>query len=157
VHSKEQEIVPVSKRKKADPEFVPKVIEEDWDDEPYPFAFIPQQIKATDNYDPVLEGFPLSILFGGFTTDAQSGKLSPVEVFYEPAPETFRENVQRREMGYFTKPKNGYSIRVIFEKSAGGWQTKKFKGKKLIQTAFGSTFDGAMIQTTMSGPEPDER
>jgi hypothetical protein len=37
------------------------------------------------------------------------------------------------------------------------WRTEKFRGKKLIQTAEGSTFDGAMIHTTMGGPEPDER
>jgi len=37
------------------------------------------------------------------------------------------------------------------------FRNRKFKGKKLIQTAFGSTFDGAMIHTTMGGPEPDER
>jgi hypothetical protein len=41
--------------------------------------------------------------------------------------------------------------------STSRWQTKKYKGKKLIQTAFGSTFDQAMIPTTMGGPEPDER
>jgi hypothetical protein len=34
---------------------------------------------------------------------------------------------------------------------------EKFKGKKLVRSAFGSTFDTAMIHTTMSGPEPDER
>ena len=60
-------------------------------------------------------------------------------------------------MCYFTKPKNGYSIRVIFEKTIGGWQTEKFKGKELIRRAFGSTYDAAMIHTTMDGPEPDER
>ena len=54
-----------------------------------------------------------------------------------------------------TKPKNSYFIRVIFEKSTGRWQTDKFKGKKLIRSAFGSAFDSAMIHTTMGGPEPD--
>jgi hypothetical protein len=33
----------------------------------------------------------------------------------------------------------------------------KDKGEKLIRSAFGSTFDGAMIHTTMDGSEPGER
>jgi len=60
-------------------------------------------------------------------------------------------------MRYFSKPKNGYFIRVIFEKRTGRWQTKKFKGKKMIRSAFALTFEQAMINTTMDGPEPDER
>lgn len=59
-------------------------------------------------------------------------------------------------MRYFTKPMNSFSVRVTFDKKAGRWQTEKFKGEKLIQTAFGSTFDQAMIHTTMGGLEPDE-
>jgi hypothetical protein len=53
-------------------------------------------------------------------------------------PETFREDSQQKEMCYFTKPKNGYFVRVAFEKDTGRWQTKKFKGKELIRSAFGS-------------------
>lgn len=137
---------------KADPEFVPEVIE---DDAPELIAaFVTSQIEAGDDYDPCLTGFPLNILFAGFP---DNGQQSLVSVCYEPAPETFKEDSQRKEMRYLTKPKNGYSMRVIFEKSSGRWLTKKFKGRKLIQTAFGSTFDQAMIQTTMNGPEPDER
>ena len=45
--------------------------------------------------------------------------------------------------GLFHEPKNGYSIRVIFEKGTGRWQTEKFKGKKLNRTACGPTFAGA--------------
>src|SRR5579864_4564132 len=48
--------------------------------------------------------------------------------------------------------KNGYFIRVAFEKKTGRWQTKKVKGKKLIRSAFGSSFDMAMIHTTMDEP-----
>jgi len=60
-------------------------------------------------------------------------------------------------MRYSTKPKNGYSMRVIFEKATGRWRTTKFKGRKLIQTACGSTYDQAMISTKMGGPEADKR
>ncbi|HLV94097.1 MAG TPA: hypothetical protein VKS44_02810 [Candidatus Acidoferrales bacterium] len=98
-------------------------------------------------------GFPLNILFAGITDD---GQQSVVSVCYEPAPETLRDDPDRKEMRYFTKPKNGYSVRVIFEKSGGRWLTKKFKGRKLIRTAFGSTFEQAMIHTTMSGLEAAE-
>ena len=138
-------------KKKADPEFVPEVIE---DDAPgLMAAFVPSQIEAGDGYDPRLIGFPLNILFAGITDD---GHQSLVDVCYEPAPETLREDSERKEMRYFTKPKNGYSIRVIFEKRTGRWQTKKFKGRKLVRTAFGSTFEQAMIHTTMNGLEAGE-
>jgi hypothetical protein len=52
---------------------------------------------------------------------------------------------------------NSYFVCVIFEKQTRRWQTEKYKGEKLIRSAFGSTFDGAMIHTTMDGPEPGER
>jgi len=60
-------------------------------------------------------------------------------------------------MRYFTKLTSGYSIRVIFEKKTGEWQTQKFKDAQLIHSAFGSTLDEAMIHTTMTGMERDER
>ena len=47
-------------------------------------------------------------------------------------------------------------VRVIFEKQMRRWQTEKYKGKKLIRSAFGSTFDGAMLHTTMVALEPGE-
>ena len=50
-----------------------------------------------------------------------------------------------------------YFVRVIFEKQTRRWQAEKYKGEKLIRSAFGSTFDGAMLHTTMGGPEADER
>ena len=138
----EKETAPVSKRKKESWDFV---------------AFIPSQIEAQDGYDSPLEGFPLNILFAGIANDAQADQQSLVDVCYVPPPETFREDSKRKEMFYFTKPRNGYFIRVIFEKKTGRWQTEKFEGKKLIRSAFGSAFDSAMIHTTMGGPEPDER
>jgi hypothetical protein len=92
-----------------------------------------------------------------FSGPIDGGQQSAAEVCYEPAPETFREDSKRKEICYFTKPKNGYSVRVIFEKKTGCWRTEKFKDKKLIQTAFGKTLDQAMIHTTMGGLEPDKR
>jgi hypothetical protein len=121
------------------------------------FAFVPNQIEPQDGYDPVLAGFPLNILFAGITNDLRTGEQSVVDVCYAPAPETFREDSRQKEMRYFTKPRNGFSIRVTFEKGTGGWGTEKFKGKKLVRSAEGSTFEQTMIHTTMDGPEPDER
>jgi hypothetical protein len=150
VHFERKGEASVSK-KKADPEFVPEVIEDDAPE--LMAAFVPSQIEAGDGYDPRLIGFPLNILSAGITDD---GQQSVVSVCYEPAPETLREDPERKEMCYFTKPKNGHYIRVIFEKSSGRWLTKKFKGRKLIRTAFGSTYDQAMMQTTLSGLEAGE-
>jgi hypothetical protein len=141
-------------RKRADAEFVPKVIEADWGNGPDFFAFVPSQIEPQDGYDSRLIGFPLNVVFSG---PIDGGQQSPVEVCYVPVPETFRENSERKEMFYVTRPKNCYSIRVIFEKATGQWRTEKFKGKKLIQTAFGKTLDQAMLHTTMGGLEPGER
>jgi len=56
-----------------------------------------------------------------------------------------------------TEPTNGCWIRVIFEKKTGRWLTEKYKGEKLVRSACGSTFEHAMVHTTMGGPEPDER
>ena len=88
-------------------------------------------------------------------TSSRSKRASGV--YYWPDLATFHDDSRQKRMSYFTKPKNGYSIRVIFEKQTGRWVTKKFRGRNLIQTAFGSTFRGAMLHTTMRGPEPDER
>jgi len=147
----------VGKRKKADSEFVPKVIE-DSNGEDF-FACIPHQIEADwdEKWGPLLEGLPLNVMFAGFKNGARAGKQSLVEVCYWPDLATFHEDSERKEMWYFTKPTNGYWIRVIFEKATGRWQTKKFKGKRLVRSAFGSTFMQAMLHTTMGGPEPDER
>jgi len=79
---------------------------------------------------------------------------SLASVRYEPAAETFREDFRRKEMRYFTKPTNRHSIRIIFQTATREWRTQKLQGKKLIRTAFGSTFDQAMIDQAMGGPEP---
>ena len=145
----------MSKRQKAEPEFVPKVLE-GWDDEPFSFAFVPNQIEANDKYDPQLIGFPLDLLFAGISYDLQNSQESLIHVCYEPAPETYQENSERKEMRYFTTPTNGFSVRVIFDKKTGRWQTEKYNGDKVVRRAVGSTFDKAMLHTTMDGPEADE-
>jgi len=68
------------------PELKPEVIEEDGGDDPHSFAFIPQQIEADwhEKWGPLLEGFPLNILFAAIRNDAQTGQQSVVEVCYWP-------------------------------------------------------------------------
>jgi hypothetical protein len=79
------------------------------------------------------------------------------EPVYWPDLATFHEDSEHKEMWYFTKPNNGYWIRVVLDRKTGRWRTEKYKGDTLVRSAFGPTFDGAMIHTTMGGPEPDER
>ena len=148
----------MSKRKKIDPEFEPEVIDEDWDDEPHSFAFIPQQIERAwhEKRGVLLEGFPLNILFAAIRNDVETGQQPVLETCYWPDLATFREDPERKEICYFTKPMNAYFVRVILEKKTGEWQTQKFKGEELIRSAFGRTFDEAMIHTTLTGLEPDE-
>src|SRR5262249_3749699 len=120
-------------------------------------AFIPHQIEADDGFDTALEGFPLNILFAAITNDGKNGQQSCASVCYWPAPDTFREDAQQKVMCYAAKPNNAYFVRVVFVKKTGCWETEKFKSGRLIRSASGSTFDGAMMHTTMDGPEPDER
>jgi hypothetical protein len=195
----------VSKKKK--PEFVPKVIEDSHGEDF--IAFIPQQIESDwdEKWGPLLEGFPLNIVYAGITnneqassavtnpstefeprvedyypedesciviiggihppknsesrkqlpTPASSRTERPSDVCYWPDLATFQQDSKRKEMCYFTQPRNGYFVRVIFKKATGQWRTEKFKGKKLIRSTFASTFEQAMTHTTMGGPEPDER
>ena len=148
----------MSTRKKLDPELKREVIEEDWGDDPHSFAFIPQQIEADwhEKWGPLLEGFPLNILFAAIRNDAQTGQQSVAEVCYSPDLATFREDSERKELCYFTKPMNAYFVRVIFETKTGRWQTEKYKGETVIRSALGSTFDQVMLHTTMDAPELDE-
>jgi hypothetical protein len=119
-------------------------------------AFVPNQIELADNYRPRLVGFPFNILFAGILKNKQTGQQSLVNVCYWPAPDTFRDNAQRKEMHYYPEPSNDYFILVTFDKKSGHWRTEKFKGKNLIQTAFGQDFEETMIHTTMTGLQPEE-
>jgi hypothetical protein len=140
----------VSKRKRLEPKFVPEVIEEGSDGELGFLAFIPSEIEARDNNDPRHTGIRAQHLVrSSHERSADRPGIARRSVL--------RENSRRKEMDYFTKPKIGLLIRVIFEKSTGGWHRQKFKGRWLIRSAFGSTFNPALIHTTMGGPESGER
>jgi len=88
----------VSKSRKAQPEFVPKVIEADDGDDFV--AFIPQQIGSDwhEKWGPLLEGFPLNILYAGITNKTQESSapsspspnttFEPEVIDYYPEDET---------------------------------------------------------------------
>jgi hypothetical protein len=121
-------------------------------------ACIPQQIEPSwhAEWGPKLADFPLNIAYiRGLNREGLSAsQLEAVCYWFDPG--TCRENSQHREMWYFTKPQNGYSVQVVFDKETGRWRTCKFKGDALLCLAEGSTFDGAMRQTTMGGAGADE-
>jgi hypothetical protein len=113
-------------------------------------ACIPQQIDPSwdAEWGLKLAGFPLNIAYvRGLNRKASASHLEPGCYWFDPG--TYRDDSQRREMWYFATPRNGYSIRVVFGREVGRWETYKFKGDALLHLAEGSTFDGAMTQTTM--------
>jgi hypothetical protein len=119
-------------------------------------AFIPQQIDPSwhDEWGPKLAGFPLNLAYARARNSDAGSSLEPVVYWLDPG--TYREDSDRREMCYFTKHPNGYRVRVIHNQHRGSWQTEKFGGDALICSAAGSTFDQAMLQTTMVGAQADE-
>ncbi len=113
---------------------------------------IPKQITVEDAYDPELVGFPLNLLY----TALVPGRCVRVAL-YEPDPVTFVEDADIKQMMYYPAQPSRYSVRVIYKKKQGCWQTFKYREDKLIRCAFGPTFQNAMLHTTFGGPEPDER
>jgi hypothetical protein len=119
-------------------------------------AFIPQQIDPSwhPEWGPKLAGFPLSLAYARIRTSDPGSNPESVVYWFDPA--TYRENSDHREMCYFTNQPNGHQVRVIQDKKRGSWRTEKFQGDTLICSAAGTTFDGAMIQTTMVGAGEEE-
>jgi hypothetical protein len=111
-------------------------------------ACIPQQIEPSwEKWGLKLAGYPMNIAYvRGLNRKASASQLELVCYWFDPG--TYRDDSQRREMWYFTRPRSGYSIRVVLDREVGRWETYKFKGDALLRLAEGSTFDGAMMQTT---------
>ncbi len=121
-------------------------------------ASVPHQIDSSwdEEWAPKLAGFPLNIAYVRSPKRESPSQSHSETVVYWFDRATYKEDLERREMCYFTKRPNGYHVRVVFNQGRGNWRTEKFKGDVLICSAAGSTFDGAMIQTTMFGAEIDE-
>jgi hypothetical protein len=121
-------------------------------------APIPQQIEVSwhETWGPKLAGFPLNIAYVKGLNHKAPSKSQLESVVYWLDLSTYHEDSQLRELDYFTKPRNGYSVRVAFEKQTGRWETRKLKGESLVCLAFCQTFDSAMLNTTMVGAEAGE-
>jgi len=93
-------------------------------------ACIPHEIDATVDGDwgPRLAGFPLNIAYvRGLNRKAPSNSQLETVLYWFDS-ETYREDSEHREMFYFTNHRNGYHVRVVFNKSRSSWQTDKFNG-----------------------------
>jgi hypothetical protein len=75
---------------------------------------------------------------------------------YEPDLATFRETKKTRELTYFNREGGTYSVRVVLDRARGRLETFKYKGKKLIASASGMSFESVMVQTTLVGIYKDE-
>jgi hypothetical protein len=121
-------------------------------------ACIPHEIDASldDEWGPRLAGFPLNIAYVRGLNRKAPSKSQLETVLYWFDPETYREDSEHREMSYFKNHRNGYHVRVVFNKSRSNWQTDKFNGDTRICSAQGATFNEALMHTTLVGAEPDE-
>jgi hypothetical protein len=59
-------------------------------------------------------------------------------------------------MDYRPQRPSEYSVTVTWLKHENRWETRKFKNNKAVCYASGATFDMAMMQATILGPEADE-
>ncbi len=110
-------------------------------------ANIPHQIEA--EWDPrfaYLAGFPLNLLY--------SSRSAAVCYWFEP--QTYREDDEAREMWYLPRRLIGYGVLVRQEKATRRWVVSKYRCGQLVLLAVGAEFHGAVVQATLTGPQPDE-
>jgi len=70
--------------------------------------------------------------------------------------DTFVENKETREMMYYSRAPNRYSVRVVQHKNAGAWEVFKYRDEELLFRAYGRTFKEAMLYAAWPGSEEDE-
>ncbi len=122
-------------------------------------ACVPQKIKADwhEKWGPLLAEFPLNIVYACVQrAESDQSKMLGITACYEPALGTFRETKKNRELTYFNREGGTYRVRVLLNKKSGRLETFKYKGKKLIASASGKSFESAMAHTTLVGIERDE-
>lgn len=150
----------ISKEFKMPNSFEPKKIRRDGfvpEDQIVFFAFLSRQIEEGDfekKWWPLLDGLPLNILYFS-ASQGQNKSPAVVSALYEPDLTTFRGTDTTRELTYFNKLGRNCRVRVVLKK-AGGMETFKYKGEKLIASASGHDFASAMTQTTMIGIQENE-
>ena len=121
-------------------------------------ACIPHEIEADwhEKWGPLLAGFPVNIMYAQKAESDQS-KMLGITVCYEPDLATFRETKKTRTMTYRNSEGGTYRVRVVLNRASGRLETFKYKGKKLIASATGMSFESVMVHTTLVGIEKDER
>jgi hypothetical protein len=122
-------------------------------------ACVPQKIKADwhEKWGPLLAGLPVNIMYACVQrAESDQSKMLGITACYEPDLATFRETEKARALTYFNREGGSYSVRVVLNKKSGRLETFKYKGKKLIASASGKSFESVMAQTTLVGIERDE-
>ncbi len=122
-------------------------------------ACVPHQIEADwdEKWGPLLAGLPLNIMYASVQrAESDQSKMVGITACYEPDLATFRETKKNRELTYFNREGGTYRVRVLLNKKSGRLETFKYKGKKLIASATGKSFESAMAHTTLVGIERDE-
>jgi hypothetical protein len=122
-------------------------------------ACVPQKIETDwdKKWGPLLSGFPLNIMYACVQkAESDQSKMVGITACYEPDLATFRETKKTRTMTYRNSEGGSYRVRVVLNRASGRLETFKYKGKKLIASASGKSFDSAMVHTTLTGIEKDE-
>jgi hypothetical protein len=119
---------------------VPKAIEQDW----HPL------------YGERLAVFPRSLRFARVRSERPFEPPQVTEVSYWPDLASFIEDEDTRQMVYFTCGPSPYSVRVVYDKRTGAWETCKYRDYKLVRQCADTVYERVMLETTASGPEWDE-
>ena len=122
-------------------------------------ACVPQKIEADwdKKWGPLLAGLPLNITYACVQrAESDQSKMLGITACYEPDLATFRETKKTRTMTYRNSEGGTYRVRVVLNRASGRLETFKYKGKKLIASATGMSFESAMVHTTLVGIERDE-
>ncbi len=117
---------------------------------------VPHQIEAEwdSTLAPRLAGFPVNLLYVSVRKHLFRKRIASCCYLFDPA--SYIEDSDKREMTYFPRMKSRSRVKVEYHKNKGSWETLKYKGDKLVALALGPEFDGAMMQTTVIGLQPDE-
>lgn len=95
--------------------------------------------------------FPRNVQYAG---EPSSG--SPARAGYWPDLATLVEDEHTRQLMYYPCGPSPYSLLVVFGKPACTWQTFKFKDAELVGYSQGESFEQAMANAMLLGPQPDE-
>lgn len=122
-------------------------------------ACVPQKIEADwdEKWGPLLAEFPLNIMYACVQkAESDQSKMLGITACYEPDLATFRETKKTSELTYFNREGGTYRVRVALDRASGRLETFKYKGRKLVASASGVSFESVMVHTTLVGIERDE-